>query len=80
MLPACLTNEVREIFSQNVKQFDVDASLLLDGFDYTLYPISEQIHNLKEQIDKEYTKVMLGIESVDEGLQNMASIREGWRQ
>ena len=80
MLPACLTNEVREIFSQNVKQFDVDASLLLDGFDYTLYPISEQIHILKEQIDKEYTKVMLGIESVDEGLQNMASIREGWRQ
>lgn len=80
MLPACLTNEVREIFSQNVKQFDVDASLLLDGFDYTLYPISEQIHILKEQIDKEYTKVMLGIESVDEGLQNMSSIREGWRQ
>lgn len=78
ILPACLTDEVRRIFTQNAKHFGVDASLFLDGFDYTLYPISGQTRILQEQIDKEYTKVILGIESVDEGLLNMRMIREAW--
>lgn len=80
IMPACLTDEVRDIFTQNVQQFDVDASLFLEGFDRTLYPSSAETRILQEQIDKEYAKVILGIESVDEGLQNMVSIREGWMQ
>lgn len=80
IMPACLTDEVRKIFAQNAKQYNVDASLFLEGFDYTLYPTSAETRILQEQIDKEYAKVILGIQSVDEGLHNMTLIRESWRQ
>lgn len=79
ILPAYQDVDIRAQLRQNLQAEDIDADIFLQGLsDPSPLPTQQELA-LSEQIYELYRRVLLGLDTVSDGVEKMEQVRQNWK-
>lgn len=79
ILPAYQDADIRAQLRQNLQTEGIDADIFLEGMSDPSPLLTQQELALSEQIYELYRRVLLGLDTVSEGIGKMEQVRQDWK-